>query len=56
MRKESNLTQKQLSEKTDINFETIEKIADTCNYDVVFINKKNKNRVLSSKNINREEI
>lgn len=71
MRREAGLTQDELSakvflgrttlsdyerEKTDINFETIEKIADTCNYDVVFINRDNKYRVLSSKNIEREEI
>ena len=42
--------------KMIINFETIEKIADACNYDVVFVNKDNKYRVLSSKNIEREEI
>ena len=71
MRRESGLTQDELSkkifigrttlsdyerEKTDINFETIEKIAFACNYEILFVNKKNKDRILSSKNINREEI
>ena len=71
MRREAGFTQGELSakvflgrttlsdyerEKTDINFETIEKIADACNYDVVFINRDHKYRVLSSKNIEREEI
>ena len=71
MRRENNLTQEELSnkifvgrttlsdyerEKTDINFETIEKIANVCNYEIVFINKQNKNRILTTKNINREEI
>lgn len=64
MRREAGFTQDELSakvflgrttlsdyerEKTDINFETIEKIADACNYDVVFINRDNKYRVLSCK-------
>ena len=55
MRRESGLTQEELSQKiflgrttlsdyergkTDINFETIEKVADACNYDVMFINKE----------------
>ncbi len=71
MRRENNLTQDELSkkifigrstlsdyerEKTDINFETIEKIASACNYEVLFVNKKEKKRMLSSKNIDREEI
>lgn len=71
MRRENNLTQEELSkkiflgrttlsdyerEKKNINFETIEKIADACNYEITFINKKDKNRILTSKNINREEI
>ena len=71
MRRENNLTQEELSEKiflgrttlsdyerekTDINFDTIEKIADVCNYEIAFINKKDKNRILTSKNIDREEI
>ena len=43
-------------EKTDINFENIEKIAEICNYEVLFVNKKDKNKILSSKNINRKEI
>ncbi len=71
MRRENNLTQEDISkkayigrstlsdyerEKTDINFENIEKIAEICNYEVLFVNKKDKNKILSSKNINRKEI
>ena len=71
MRRENNLTQEDISkkayigrstlsdyerEKTDINFENIEKIAEICNYEVFFVNKKDKNKILSSKNINRKEI
>lgn len=71
MRREAGLTQEDLSkatfigrstlsdyerEKTDINFDNIEKIAKACNYEVLFTNLSNKKRVLSSKNINREEI
>ncbi len=71
MRREANLTQEDLSkityigrstlsdyerEKTDINFENMEKIANACDYEIVFINKKNKKRILTSQNIAREEI
>ena len=71
MRRESNITQEELSkktfigrstlsdyerEKTDINFENIEKIADICNYDICFIKRDNPKHVLNSKNIDREEI
>ena len=71
MRRENNLTQEDLSkltfigrstlsdyerEKTDISFENIEKIAEACNYEVIFQNKNNKKRILTSQNINREEI
>ena len=71
MRRENNLTQEDISkkayigrstlsdyerEKTDINFENIEKIAEICNYEVLFVNKKDKNKILSSKNISRKEI
>ena len=71
MRREINLTQEDISkktyigrstlsdyerEKTDINFENIEKIAEICNYEVLFVNKKDKSKILSSKNINRKEI
>lgn len=71
MRRENNLTQEDISKKayigrstlsdyergkTDINFENIEKIAEICNYEVLFVNKKDKNKILSSKNINRKEI
>lgn len=70
MRREAGLTQGELSkkiyigrttlsdyerEKTDINFETIEKIAKACNYQVNF-NKLHSKRVLNSDNIDREEI
>lgn len=43
-------------EKTDISFDNIEKIAEACDYEVVFINKKDGSRKLTSKNIDREEI
>ncbi len=71
MRRESKLTQEELSkktyigrstlsdyerEKTDINFENIEKIANACNYKVIFVNKKDNTQILSSENINRKEI
>ena len=71
MRRENNLTQEELSkitfigrstlsdyerEKTDINFDNLEKIANTCGYEIFFINKKDKNKMLTSKNINRKEI
>ncbi len=71
MRRENNFTQEKLAEltyigrstlsdyerlKTDINFENIEKIAEACGYEVVFINKKDKNKVLTTKNIERKEI
>ena len=36
-------------------FETIEKIANICGYDICFINRKNK-EILNTKNINRKEI
>ena len=71
MRHESGLTQKDTSEKTyigrstlsdferektDISFENIEKIANVCNYNIIFVNKKDKNKLLSSDNIDRKEI
>lgn len=71
MRREKKISQQELSkltfisrstlsdyerEKTDISFENIEKIANICDYEVLFINKKNKTRILSSKNIDREEL
>ena len=71
MRRESNLTQEDLSkmtyigrstlsdyerEKTDINFENIEKIAEAYNYNVLFVSKKDSNHILSSKNIDKKEI
>lgn len=71
MRRESGYSQEELAnivflgrttlsdyerEKTDINFESIEKIANACGYKVLFVNKKDKNKILSSENINRKEI
>lgn len=71
MRREKGYTQEELAEltflgrstlsdyermKTDINFETIEKIANVCDYEIVFINKKDKHKMLTSKNIERKEI
>ncbi len=71
MRHEAGLTQDELSkktfigrstlsdyerEKTDINFENIEKIANACNYEIIFKKVGENNRILSSKNIEREEL
>lgn len=71
MRHENNYSQEELAkkvylgrstlsdyerEKTNINFDDLEKIAEACGYNVIFINKKNKSRILSSKNIDRLEI
>lgn len=71
MRRENHLTQEELSkitfigrstlsdyerEKTDISFEDIEKIADVCNYKVIFLNKEDNSKILSSENIERKEI
>lgn len=71
MRRESNMSQEKLSkityigrstlsdyerEKTDINFDNIEKIANACDYEVIFVSKKDDKRKLTSKNIDREEI
>lgn len=61
MRRENRLTQEELSKITYIGRSTLsdyerEKIADACNYNVVFVNKKDNSKVLSSKNINRKEI
>lgn len=71
MRRENNFSQEELAEKvflgrttlsdyerekTDINFDSLEKIANTCGYDILFVNKKDKNKILTSKNINRKEI
>ncbi len=70
MRKSNNLSQEKISlltnigrttlsdyerEKTDINFENIEKIAKMCNYEIIFRNKKTKEEI-STKNIERKEI
>ena len=71
MRRENNFSQEELAnkvyigrttlsdyerEKPDINFDNLEKIANTCGYEIFFINKKDKNKMLTSKNINRKEI
>lgn len=71
MRRENNMSQDELAksvflgrstlsdyerEKTDINFEYLEKIANVCGYDILFVNKNDKNKVLTSKNIERNEI
>ncbi len=71
MRHEKSYTQDQLAKliyigrttlsdyermKTDINFETLEKIATACGYDIVFVHKKDKSKNLTTKNIERKEI
>ncbi len=71
MRRENNLSQEDLAnkvflgrttlsdyerEKTDINFDSLEKIANVCGYDILFVNQKDKNKILTSKNIERKEI
>ncbi len=70
MRKINNLTQQQISKATGYarntisqyetetlqpDFKTIEKIANECGYEIIFINKK-LNSELSTKNINRKEL
>lgn len=70
MRKKNNLSQEQIAKLTGYarntisqyetetlqpDFNTIEKIANECGYEILFKNKKN-NEVLTSKNIEREEI
>ncbi len=70
LRHEANLSQEELSKKafigrstlsdyermkTDINFETIERIANICGYEIIFRNKKNQ-KILTTKNIERKEI
>ncbi len=71
MRHECNMSQEELSKKvflgrttisdyervkTDINFENLEKIANACGYDIIFQNRKDKKKILTSKNIKRKEI
>ncbi len=71
MRRENNFSQEELAkkvflgrttlsdyerEKTDINFDSLEKIANACGYEILFVNKKDKDKILSSKNIMRKEI
>ena len=70
MRHNSKLKQSEVAKKCNIanttlsgyesgyrepTFETIEKIANICGYDIFFINRKNK-EILNTKNINRKEI
>ena len=70
LRHEKNLSQEELAKlafigrttlsdyermKTDINFETLERIADICDYEVIFRNKKT-HKILTTKNIDRKEI
>ncbi len=70
MRKNAKLTQKELAKKCNIatttlsgyeinhrepNFETIEKIANMCNYEILFKNKENGD-ILTTKNISRKEL
>jgi len=70
IRKENNLTQKQLAQNLNIaqttlsgyetnysnpTFEEIEKIANNCNYEIIFSNKNTKEE-LTTNNINRKEI
>lgn len=70
MRKNTKLSQENLSkiinigrttlsdyerEKTDINFETLEKLANVCGYKIFFINEKSKDK-FQIKDIARKEI
>ena len=70
IRKENNLTQKQLAQNLNIaqttlsgyetkysnpTFEEIEKIANNCNYEIVFRNKHTKEEITTD-NISRKEI
>lgn len=70
MRKTKNLKQKDLAKLCDIaittlsgyetnysqpTFDMIEKIANTCNFEIQFINKSN-NEIITTKNIYRKEI
>ncbi len=70
MRKKAKLSQKELAKMCNIanttlsgyesnyrepTYETIEKIANLCNYDIIFQNRKTK-EILTSKNIERKEL
>ena len=70
IRKKNNLTQKQLAKNLNVaqttlsgyetkysnpTFESIEKIANNCNYEIVFRNKITKEEI-SSSNIDRKEL
>lgn len=71
MRKENGLSQENISKKISFarntisqyenetlqpTFETIEKIANACDYEIIFRSKKDNNHILNSENIKREEI
>lgn len=70
MRKKNNFTQSELEKMCKIGrasislyeledrqptFETIEKIANACGYEIIFVNSKTSDK-LTTKNIDREEI
>ena len=70
IRKENNLTQKELAKKIDVaqttlsgyetkysnpTFEAIEKISNICDFEIIFRNKYTKEEITTS-NINRKEI
>lgn len=42
-------------EKTDINFETLEKLANTCGYKIYFINEKTKDK-FQIKDLERKDV
>ncbi len=70
MRNQNNLSQEKMSlltnigrstlsdyerEKTDISFENIEKIANMCNYEILFKNKKTK-EIFKVKDLERKDV
>lgn len=70
MRRKNNLSQKDISINTDFarntisqyeneviqpTFETIERIANACGYEIIFVNSNTKDK-LTTKNIDREEV
>ena len=70
MRKDNNFSQDLISksvnigrttlsdyerEKTDINFDTLEEIAKTCNYKILFVNNKTK-EAFEAKELERKDI
>lgn len=71
MRKQSNLSQEQIAKLVGFarntisqyetstlqpEFQTIEKIAEICGYEIIFKNKSNEELNLTTKNINRKEL